>query len=805
MMLPWFESPPDQFHATASELIVGMWLRDAYTGDSVASMPWIIDGIAQQEVDALRVIDDLLFFDHELGRGFVDSLWVADGLNDNEFERVDETLRFIASNDSDLAVLLIASPWAADGFSDAEWFAFDILLQMGRDHRELTRLLATSSWVAEGAGHERPSMGEILNSFLEAAGKDPETAILAATAPWVVDGVSSGEARVIQFVAHYLDTYPEESRALLDLPQAVEGLSINDQTLHDMVPLAFWDPSAALTVAGSESIHKTDLGGYLINSMVGLAETDLGLFNQLTGQPWFTDGLDGKEAASIVTLDNVARKSLVLYHDLLETRYVQHRAVSLPLAGNVDIWVVQGAPPPTGEDLLKTVENTARTAEEFLGVPFPTTDIILLVAPPGYGLIGQHRGSHMVLLRSAGEVLSVPHETAHYYFDGDMGPRWLSEGAAEFIEAYVNDQSGVQSLADRLAELVLSSRCLNELGLENIRHYQYYLESEGPIFHDVCAHEMGEVLLLSLYHDMGEEALASALADLYLSELGIEYPDGGSMVEEGVYGTLLEHTPTDQQEAFRDLYRRLHGGPYAFPTTDFSDDHGDEPASASTIAVGRVIEGVLDYMFDFDYFRFQAEEGVKYRMNVNHGSLPTSGVTLYGPDGQTQEKWNWKSRSLGPLGPQILWAAPSSGHYYFAVHNFGGRSGRYTLTVTATEDAKDDHGDTLTTATEVSSRAIIGGTIDDAFDYDYFVFSAVRGQRYLIAVSRGTLEYYRMKLYTSRGAAPWEWNGNQFADDSVSGDVTEWVAPSSGRFYAAIEGYREYVGTYTLSITPMDG
>ena len=805
MMLPWFERPPDRSHATAGETLTDMWLRDVYTGNAVANMPWVIDGIAQGEIDDLWVIADLLHFDQELGRGLVDSLWVVDGLNDEESERVGETLRYIASNDSDLAVLLVASPWAVDGFSGAEWFAFDLLLQMGRNHQELTELLATSSWVADGVGLDDPSMGEIILHLLETSTEDPETAMLAATAPWVVDGVNIGEARVIQFVSYYLDTHPEESRALLGLPQAVESLSVDPRMLHDIVPLAIWDFSAALTVAGSENIHNSDLGGYVVNSMVRLAETDVDLLNQLTGQPWFTDGLDGREAASIVTLDNVARKSLEMYNDLLESRHVQHKAVSLPLAGKVDIWVVQHTPPPPDEGLLMAMEDTAQTLEEFLGVPFPTTDIILLVVPPGLGLMGQHRGSHMILWRSAGGVLSVPHETAHYYFTSDTGPRWLSEGASELMEAFVNDRSGVQSLHKRLAELQKGSYCLNDLGLENIRHYHYYLESTGPTIRDTCPYAMGEILLLNLYDVMGEEALASALADLYLSELGIEYPDGGSALEEGIYGTLLEHTPADRQEAFRDLYRRLHGGQYAFTTTDFTDKHGDEPASAINIAVGHVIEGSLDYMFDFDYFRFRAEAGVKYRLNVNHESLRTSSVMLYGPDGLTQEMWNWKSRSLGPLGPQIFWAAPISGDYYFAVHNFGGRTGQYTLTITKSEDIEDDHGDIPATATGVSTGEAVGGVVGDAFDYDYFGFSAMAGQRYLISVRSGTLEYFRVKLYTSGWVAPQDWYGNQYAEDSSSGGMTEWVAPSSGQFYVAIEGYREHVGTYTISISPMDG
>ena len=804
-MLSWFESPPDQLHATASRLITDIWLRDAYTGDAIAQMPWIIDGITQEEVDALWVINHFFFIDTELGKGFVDSLWVVDGLNDDEFERVDETLRFIASNDSDLALLLVTTPWAADGLDDAEWRAFESLMIMGRNNRELTRLLAASSWVADGAGLDIPNMSEIIADLLQIAWKDSEVARQAATAPWVVDGVSRGEARVIGLVSYYLDGHPENSKALLDFPPAVEGLLVDDQLVYNVVPIAFWNPAAALTVARHAKDSTEDMGNYLTKSLTNLAGFDMGLFNQLIEQPWFTDGLDGSEAALIVTLDNVARKSLVLYNDLLTSHYVQHKAVSLPLSGSADIWVIQNDSPPPEEDLLKTIEDTARISEEFLGVPFPATDIILLVAPPGHGLIGVHLGTHMVLLRSKGTVASVPHETAHYYFTTGVGPRWLSEGTAQFIQAYVNHRVGIQDLTNRRAELLKDLYCFSELGIENIRHYNYYLSQSGPLAGERCTYAFGEKFLLGLYETMGGKALAAALADLYLSKLGYEHPTGDPRVEEGVYNILMKHTPADKQGAFRDVYRRLHGGPFAFPDTDFSDEYGDEPEAASTIAVGEVVEGALDYMFDFDYFRFQAEEGVKYRIDVSHRSLGMSSATLYGPDGLTEEKWNWKSRRLAILGPQILWVAPGSEDYYFAVKNFGGKTGSYTLTITKVGDAEDDHGDTLATATYASLGEVVEGNVDDDFDFDYFRFRVQVGSRYQLSVIGDTLEYFRIRLYASDGAAPDGWSGNQYGENSVSGGMTEWTAPSAGEYYLALDGFNENLGAYTFTITTIDG
>ena len=42
--------------------------------------------------------------------------------------------------------------------------------------------------------------------------------------------------------------------------------------------------------------------------------------------------------------------------------------------------------------------------------------------------------------------------------------------------------------------------------------------------------------------------------------------------EEEIYGTFLKHTPPGLEDEFRDLYRRLHGGPFAFPETEVSNE-----------------------------------------------------------------------------------------------------------------------------------------------------------------------------------------------------------------------------------------
>ena len=141
---------------------------------------------------------------------------------------------------------------------------------------------------------------------------------------------------------------------------------------------------------------------------------------------WFADGLTFEEAAAMVALTAVGGyfDSPELYQSFLEDHYVQSKTVPLPLSGMINI------------DLVSEIEDYIRRIEDFLGSPFPTSDIILLVFvpdPDSYrGFYAAFATHYMYVAK--GSLSSLPHELAHYY---TAGPRWLVEGGAEFISNQV--------------------------------------------------------------------------------------------------------------------------------------------------------------------------------------------------------------------------------------------------------------------------------------------------------------------------------------------------------------------------------
>ena len=224
---------------------------------------------------------------------------------------------------------------------------------------------------------------------------------------------------------------------------------------------------------------------------------------------------------------------------------------------------------------------------------------------------------------------------------------------------------------------------------------------------------------------------------------------------------------------------------------DATDDHGNDIDDATAIRVGADVRGALDYDGDIDFFRFQAERGQSYQIDVAPGTLDDSIVSLFDSDG-----WLDTNDDYGDtLASRLYWNAPSSGERYVLVSAYG--TGTYTLTVSLS-DIIDDHGDSEGDATAIRVGAEVRGALDYDGDIDFFRFQAERGQSYQIDVALGTLDDSIVDLYD----VGWSLlsSNDDYGDTCAS--RLYWVAPSSGERYVLLGGYG--TGTYTLTVSIVD-
>ena len=407
----------------------------------------------------------------------------------------------------------------------------------------------------------------------------PDLGAAVAQYPWVADGVDRDEEYSSLFsLAAVAGSDVELGRRAAPLVAGGAGRDEVD-ALYALDTLARWDTGFTGQALQRLTSRGRDLDRYLLQSLSRIADSYPEDFERLTTRPWFTDGLNDEEMALSVALETIrstttddAYTSRDLFNDLIRSYFMQSVTVSLPQAGDVNIWVFQTEPFPPGEDLPAVIGDTARLSERLLGASFPTTDVILLV---GTSVIGSHAHSYMQLPRGPDGVRFLPHETAHYYLLSRSSPPWFAEGGANFIEAYVRDRTGVESFKERRA--LVSQRvqevCKDNLGLANIQQLVDFLPDANPGFGlgqserdkaNRCVYEWGELLLTEFFETFGEETAGAALGGVY--EL---YEARGRLASEAdVYEVFLANAPSGSEERVRELYRRVHGGPFTAPLPD---------------------------------------------------------------------------------------------------------------------------------------------------------------------------------------------------------------------------------------------
>ena len=231
---------------------------------------------------------------------------------------------------------------------------------------------------------------------------------------------------------------------------------------------------------------------------------------------------------------------------------------------------------------------------------------------------------------------------------------------------------------------------------------------------------------------------------------------------------------------------------------DGSDDHGDDIGDATAIRVGVGVEGVIDYAGDADYFRFQAERGQSYQIDVALGSLDDSIVELYDSDGLFLDSNDDYS---GSTASRLYWEAPSSGERYVAVAAYGSGVGTYTLTVTLSTssvlEGTDDHGGSAADATAVTVGESIEGAVNYLGDEDVFLFQVEAGAIYEIEVAPGTLADFDLGVYDE----PDEWKERSFSPVlSVETHRNVWRSEYTGDNYLVVGFPGFELGSYTVRV-----
>jgi len=131
--------------------------------------------------------------------------------------------------------------------------------------------------------------------------------------------------------------------------------------------------------------------------------------------------------------------------------------------------------------------------------------------------------------------------------------------------------------------------------------------------------------------------------------------------------------------------------------------------------------------------------------------------------------------------------------------NYEALLSEFTVNVVLSIPAHDDHGNSASTATEITAGTSVPGSIETEGDIDFFRFSTHAGFQYTIDTTLSSLNDSYIHLYNKDGTTELDYD-----DDNGPGLASHivWTAPSSGDYYIKVRAYNNHqVGTYTIIIT----
>ncbi len=253
--------------------------------------------------------------------------------------------------------------------------------------------------------------------------------------PWVNDGITGDEWEAMEHVRALAQVDRPMSQRVAGSQWLSDGISEDElRVLADLRGLAHTHPDIAVLTTTTPD-QTGSLTEDVLSSLLWMIDDEPSRSEQLLSRPWFRDGLTEEEAALLVVLRDAAAFEDV-FRDLLQDGHVRSETISLPLAGEVDLFAVSRTEVGL-DDALERIGAAVEPMEGFMGVPWPKSDVIMLHEPisdlgrPTHS--GWYSGTHMVVKNTSKGL--IYHETAHYYLHS--GPKWLIEGGANFLRSYV--------------------------------------------------------------------------------------------------------------------------------------------------------------------------------------------------------------------------------------------------------------------------------------------------------------------------------------------------------------------------------
>lgn len=573
--LTWSRVVNNIFEQRALLALSAMLAEDQALATNLAALPWVSDDISESEAGLLEHLAVIAAQDSALAGSIAGLPWLADDINGDEWQAV-KYLSLLSKQDTSVARSIASIPWVEDGIVTDESTTLKSLYRLARMDLALTKDLLEIPWVSEEMTEERFRAVQYLREITD---QDTPLAQTVASYPWLSDDIGDQERWGLRYLKDIAAANPAMGAEIAALPWVSDDMAADEgDALRYLRDLNTEDPLLGASVAAMPFFTNAfkDQDSNALYSLTFLQSTYPDDFDLLVGQDWFLDGVSDEEASFITTLGHEDQYFTPPdLRDFVEVHHAESQQISLSLSGETTLTFIQAAPDEGNAEIVVQVEEAVKEIEAFMGVPFPTTEVILLFASGRDPVFasdwwGLHRGTHMVvqpgLARQGDTNRVLIHEVGHYYWGSLEAPLWFREGAPDFLASYVRDKLYFDTLYDReIYDLNIAQQYCDSVNMGTLQKLIDRLFTNGlaemraaDFF--ICNYRVGERFFVRLFNTLGAEPFRAAFGELYqLSQ------DENRQITEGeIYSAFLKHTTASTEAAFKTLYTSVHGG-------DFSD------------------------------------------------------------------------------------------------------------------------------------------------------------------------------------------------------------------------------------------
>ena len=220
---------------------------------------------------------------------------------------------------------------------------------------------------------------------------------------------------------------------------------------------------------------------------------------------------------------------------------------------------------------------------------------------------------------------------------------------------------------------------------------------------------------------------------------------------------------------------------YSLTMASVDDDYRNNVSTTGAVAVGSTTSGSWNVAGDHDWLKLSLEANTLYAIKLTGGSSSTL-LMMYDSSGNPI----FTIDSMGMLGNSGFMPT-AAGIYYVDAADYGGRTGAYSVSVTA---STDDYRSNITSSGTLAVGGSINGTWNVAGDHDWVKVNLTANTLYSMKATGGTYSV----LYVVDA------NGKPVNGSDGAGQILGYMPATSGNYFIDVSELSGATGGYSLSL-----